>query len=188
MLEALLNLDRDIFLWINGMHNDFFDFIMFWISSKILWIPLYLFFVYILFRIYKKSFWRPLLVVILSVVLADLASVHLFKEVFLRPRPCHEPELEGLVHLVKGQCGGAYGFVSSHAANMFAIAGSLFFYIQKRFPKSIFALLIWAAIIGYSRIYLGVHYPLDVFGGALLGLLISLMITFAEKKYVRFVG
>jgi undecaprenyl-diphosphatase len=109
--------------------------------------------------------------IILGIALADLSSVHLFKNVFQRPRPCHEPALEGLVHIVRGKCGGMYGFVSSHAANCFdaaAISGAL---IRKKwFSVSIAC---WAAVIGYSRIYLGVHYPGDVVCGAALGAIIG---------------
>jgi undecaprenyl-diphosphatase len=173
MLEYLLHLDKQLFLILNGIHNDTFDFIMYWVSSKELWIPLYLFFIYILYRSYGRGFWLPLILVIFTVGVADFVSVKLFKEVFERLRPCHDAELIPLVHLVKGKCGGSYGFVSSHATNMFSLATILWLLIRTKFPKSIYLLIPWAALIGYSRIYLGVHYPGDVLGGSLLGIIMG---------------
>jgi undecaprenyl-diphosphatase len=101
--------------------------------------------------------------------ITDLASVHLFKNVFLRLRPCHEPALSGLVHLVNNRCGGSYGFVSSHAANTFGLAIMVLLLFKKLNPWIGYGMVIWAAMVSYSRIYLGVHYPGDILGGALLG-------------------
>ena len=182
MLEYLRHIDQELFLWLNGFHNSTFDFLMWWISSKELWIPLYLFFIYILFRLYRGGFWLPLIVVLFTVGLADFSSVHFFKDVFERFRPCHEPIIQDLVHTVNGKCGGMYGFVSSHAANMFSLATIFWLFIRQKYPKSIFYLYGWAALIGYSRIYLGVHYPGDVFGGALLGILTALLMYYIYTK------
>lgn len=175
MIDWILNIDKELFLFFNGMNNSFFDFIMYWISSKSLWIPLYLFFAYILYKVYDRGFWLPLISLILIVGLADFISVQLFKNVFERLRPCHSEELQGLVHIVKGKCGGSYGFVSSHAANMFSLATAFWLFIKDKYPKTLIWLLLWAGIIGYSRIYLGVHYPGDVLGGAIVGMLTGLI-------------
>ena len=86
----------------------------------------------------------------------------------MRLRPCHEPALEGMVHLVNNKCGGKYGFVSSHAANTFGVATLLFFWVRKSWFTSL--MVLWALLVAYSRIYLGVHYPGDVLFGSLLGL------------------
>lgn len=122
--------------------------------------------------------------VVIVIILADQISVNLFKEVFLRLRPCHNPEIKDLVHTINGACGGKYGFVSSHASNTFALAvfvGSVF---KKQVEWMLFTMFLWAAIVSYSRIYVGVHYPGDVLVGALLGSLIGFLI-WITLRYVN---
>jgi undecaprenyl-diphosphatase len=169
MLEQLNRLDTDIFLAVNGAHSAFFDFIMFWASDKWIWIPLYAFLAYLLYRHYGKRFWIPVLVAGVVITLSDQSSVHLFKFVFHRPRPCHEPALQELVHLVNNKCGGPYGFISSHAANSFALAAYLSLLLGKKIRYFTPLILLWASLLAYSRVYLGVHYPGDVIAGAIWG-------------------
>ena len=168
MIEQL---DQKLFLLINSMNSPFWDQVMFAISGKIIWVPLYLAILIWLGINYKKRFPLILLFIIIAATLADQGSVQLFKNVFHRLRPCHEPSLEGLVHLVDGKCGGLYGFVSSHATNSFNVALLSLLFIRKRWYT--ISILTWASVIGYSRIYLGVHYPGDVICGALLGAFIG---------------
>ncbi len=177
MLELLKSWDADLFLALNGAHNSIFDFIMFWLSDKFIWIPLYLFFLYLLIKNYKWETIAVFLSILILITLSDQLSVHLFKEVFQRPRPCHEPDLFGMVHLINGKCGGQYGFISSHASNTFALAVFLIQFLGKRYRYFISGILIWAVLIGYSRIYLGVHYPGDVIVGAVLGSVLGLIIS-----------
>ena len=122
MLEKLIHIDQELFLFLNGMHNSFLDFIMYWVSSAALWIPLYVLFIYLLYKHYPKQWWIYVIMLVVAIGLADYTSVHLFKNQFHRLRPCHNLELKRMVHIVRDHCGGRYGFVSSHAANMFAIA------------------------------------------------------------------
>jgi undecaprenyl-diphosphatase len=168
MLESL---DHKLFLILNSLNSPFWDNVMYAISGKIIWIPLYTVILIYLAIKYKKKFLVILLFIILAVTLSDQSSVHLFKNLFHRLRPCHEPALEGLVHLVKGECGGLYSFVSSHAANSFNIALLSLMLIKKKWYT--ISIILWASIIGYSRIYLGVHYPGDVIFGSILGALIG---------------
>jgi len=168
MIEQL---DRQLFLFLNSLNSPFWDNIMYAISGKVIWAPLYVAILIWIGIHYKKKFPVVLLFVILAVVFADQFSVQLFKNVFHRLRPCHEPSLQGMVHLVNGECGGLYGFVSSHASNSFNVALLSLMFIKKRWYS--ISVLLWASVIGYSRIYLGVHYPGDVICGAILGSLIG---------------
>ena len=167
MLERL---DQQLFLFLNSLNSPFWDQVMHAISGKVIWVPLYLAILIILGIKYKRKFLVILLFIILAATLADQTSV-LFKNLVQRLRPCHEPSLEGLIHLVNGECGGKFGFVSSHAANSFNVALISLLFIKKRWYT--ISIILWALVVGYSRIYLGVHYPGDVTCGSLLGALIG---------------
>jgi len=164
------HLDQQALLFLNSLNSPFFDQVMYAISGKIIWIPLYLAILIYLGIKYKRKFLIIVLFIILAATLADQISV-LIKNLVERLRPCHEPELQGLVHLVKGECGGMYSFVSSHATNSFNVALISLLFIKKRWFT--ISIILWALVVGYSRIYLGVHYPGDVICGSILGALIG---------------
>jgi undecaprenyl-diphosphatase len=161
----------------------FLDGLMLLLSSKWFSIPIYFLLTVVLYRLFglRKLGWIAVASVVL-VILTDQGSVFLFKDVFQRLRPCHEPQLESLVRLVTGNCGGKYGFVSSHAANTFGLAAFMFALLRPL--SNWFGLLfIWAAIIGVSRVWLGVHYPGDVVAGAFFGLSVgSLMAVMTTRS------
>lgn len=180
MIEYLKNIDKEIFVLINGMHNSFFDEVMYWVSHKFFWIPFYIFLLYVVFKNFKKQAWLIILSIALLIVLTDQFSVHLFKNVFLRYRPCHNIELQSVVHLLNNHCGGMYGFVSSHAANTFGLATFLIFLFADKKWTSL--LLFWAALVCYSRIYAGVHYPADVIVGGLLGAVLGFGVYYLMLK------
>lgn len=167
MLERL---DQQLFLFLNSINSPFWDQVMHALSGKIIWVPLYLSILIYMGIKYKRKFLIILLFIILAATLADQSSV-LVKNLVERLRPCHEPSLQGLVHLVNGECGGKFSFVSSHATNSFDVALLSLLFIRKRWFT--ISIVLWALVVGYTRIYLGVHYPGDVVCGSLLGALIG---------------
>ncbi len=159
----------DLMLWLNSCHNQAWDEIMWYASKPLIWIPAYLYVLYLCIAYYRKQTWYIILFTAVLILATDTISVHLFKNTIMRLRPSHEPLLEGMLHHVRDYKGGMYGFISSHACNYFGLAVffSVIFARNLRF-FTLFSLLI-AAIISYSRIYLGVHYPGDILGGAIVG-------------------
>lgn len=168
-MQNINSIDEYLFKLINAIGWKDMDPFMILISSKWIWIPLYIFIIYKIYQKFPEQIFKILLSIGVLIFLADFGSVHLFKEVFERLRPCHV--LDG-IRIVDG-CGGQYGFISSHASNSFAIA----FFISLLFRKKIIFILLfsWAVLIGFSRIYLGVHYPFDILGGMFWGLFVSLL-------------
>lgn len=182
-LQWLNQADTDLFLLLNGMHSNFFDTVFYWVSNKWIWIPFYAWILFRLIQAEKKNITRIILFVILLIAASDQLSAHVIKNFVERLRPCHEAAIASQVHLVNNYCGGEFGFVSSHAANSFALLTLLFLLLKGRDKKLVRLLLTWAIIVSYSRIYLGVHYPGDVISGALLG--VALAKIFSEI-YLRF--
>lgn len=184
-LSQLEATDRALFLALNGAHALWADTVMLYASEMTFWFPLYAF---LLFLIQGRYGWRvfawALPVIALLILCTDKGSVMLFKETVQRLRPCHEPALQGLVHLVPESCGGQYGFVSSHASNHFGIAAFMIGVLQGKPRWATAALLLWASLVAYSRVYLGVHYPGDVLVGGLYGFLIGSIVFRIFRRLV----
>lgn len=178
-MEAI---DSQLFLFLNGLHTEWLDTVMVAITEMWLWIPLYILLLYMVFKQYGKRGWWVLLAVAVLILCSDQLSAHVCKPLFQRLRPCFNPDLEGLVHLPKGLSGGRYGFVSSHAANTFAVATFLTAVLRKSYRSIGWWLFAWALVSSYSRIYIGVHYPGDILAGAVLGVLIGLIIAMIVRR------
>jgi undecaprenyl-diphosphatase len=184
-MEELLNLDTRAFLFLNNLGSPALDPWMNRVSGELFWAPLYLFLLWQLYRLYGLRVWAWLVLAIaLLVTLTDQGSVHLFKDVFQRLRPCHEPGLEGLFRLAKASgCGGQFGFVSSHAANTAGLAVAVGLWLRPQFNYAIYLLLVWSALVSFSRIYLGVHYPGDVLAGSIFGAMVGYLVYKTTRDY-----
>ncbi|NNF02503.1 MAG: phosphatase PAP2 family protein [Bacteroidia bacterium] len=179
-MEKLVQFDRELFLTLNGWNNEAMDFLMYWVSDKFTWVPYYLLIAILIYKMFGRKTWLILPFAGLLIVFSDQSSVF-FKNFFERLRPCHDESISDLVHTVKGHCGGKFSFVSSHATNTFALATFIGGVFKPQWKYFIYVMLFWAVLSSYSRIYLGVHYPADVFGGAVLGALIgTVMLLFYE--------
>ena len=170
MIDQLKIWDEQLLLFLNQFHTPWLDPVMFLITKTEFWIPLFIFLIYLIFNNYKKEGWLILAGVVITVLLADQITSTFMKPFFHRLRPSNEPGLAGVIHLVNDYHGGLYGFASSHAANTTGVAFIVFLVLHNLYRWS-WMVFIWAFIMSYTRIYLGVHYPGDIFVGALIGLL-----------------
>lgn len=192
MIDFLEHIDHQIILAINGWRSPFWDEIMWLISGKYTWIPLYFLLLFLAFRkLSTKAFIVFLIGTIVTVALADLISAQIIKEWVARYRPSHNLILENQLSYYKmsnGEFyqGGQYGFVSSHAANFFGIGTFIGLVLRPFYRKALGWLLVLAIVISYSRMYLGVHYMSDIIGGTILGVTIGYCTyRFIYKKVVE---
>lgn len=169
MLETIIEWDKAWLLAINGCNSSFFDHLMYLISDKYVWIPLYLSMIFLLIRSKRYDAVYGILAVALTILLADQFASGFCKPFFERLRPTHDPSMLPFLHIVKGYTCGLYGFCSSHASNTWGIAVLTALLFKNRTYTIVVAT--WAALNCYSRMYLGVHYPLDILCGGLSGAL-----------------
>lgn len=184
MFEYFEQLDQQLLIWINSLNSPFLDQLMWTVSTKLFGIPFYLLFLFLFYKKFKSpKFIFPVIFAGLSVGLSDLISNNLFKKVFQRYRPSHNLDIADQLHYVNDYHGGMYGFVSSHSANMFALAMFVYLILKDKYKYS-WTVFLWAFLIAYSRMYLGVHYPADIICGGALGVLIGwLMYKLLFKVY-----
>lgn len=168
-MQTILDLDKELLLFFNGFHAAWLDPLVMLATKTIFWLPLYLYLVYLIIKYKRSDTLFVLLGVALTITLADQITSGFMKPFFARLRPSQDPSLAGIVHLVDNYKGGLYGFASSHAANTFGTATLIFLLFRARYTW-IWTIFIWALLVSYTRIYLGVHYPGDILVGAMVGI------------------
>ena len=185
MIDWLKALDKKLFLFINnGISNSFFDFTMPWIRDKYFWIPLYIIFILLIIYYFRKTSAIVILTSLAAVGISDFMSSGIFKPMFHRLRPCQSPELASYIHnIIAG--GSGFSFVSSHAANHFAIAIFLGLIFNKKIKWLLPVLLFWAAVICFAQVYVAYHYPADVVVGAMVGIIPGIIAARILKSWLK---
>lgn len=169
MIEQILQYDTELFIYLNSLGTKTWD--PFWLAytGKFNWVPFYALLLYLIF---KQIGTKPMLITVVVVALMILATdqtTNLFKHGLHRLRPCHLAELIESMRLVRSGCGGQYGFFSGHASNTMAAAIFIGFMLKNKYEYLKYILVVWAILMAYSRVYIGVHYPLDIILGMLFG-------------------
>ncbi|MDR2652861.1 MAG: phosphatase PAP2 family protein [Prevotellaceae bacterium] len=169
MLEFIENIDTKISLFINNLHCELLDFLMFHITHLYCTCVVYVAIIFAFVVIKKKQCWQDILFVALAVIAVSIITAVFIKPNVARVRPCNTAELQSMLHIVKNYTADSFSFVSSHAATSFAIA----IFVHARLRKNYISILVflWAFVYSYSRVYLGVHFFGDVLSGAILGML-----------------
>jgi undecaprenyl-diphosphatase len=191
MIEDILNLDTELFIYLNSLGFPLFDNFWIFLSTKEANVFFYstLLFLYFYKRSLKFKFSELfyLLILIAFMITITDQTANLFKDSFQRLRPCYNEMIKDSLRLVKESCGGKYGFFSAHASNSFTLAVFFGLLYKKKFKYLIYFSLLYASLISYSRIYLGVHFPLDILFGAAFGLIIGILtFNFYDKKLYYF--
>lgn len=183
--QQLVKWDQSLFEKINNdWANPFFDVLMPFLRSSLYWAPLYLFvLIFVLSNFKVKGLWW-IVFFLTTVALTDMTGNYVFKHGFERLRPCNDPLLSDQLRLLVKQCGSGFSFVSNHAANHFGMAAFFFVTFRQLLKKWVWVGIIWAALIAYAQVYVGLHYPFDVLGGALLGLAFGITTgSFFNKRF-----
>ena len=189
MLDSLISKDIELLIYLNNLGTLQWDGFWLFITNKFSAIPLYLLLLFFTYKQYglKKTL-GAILFVVLLIAISDQTS-NLFKYGFKRLRPCHDENISHLIRLVKEGCGGLYAYFSAHAANAMAIAVFFGLLLKIKQPILFPILILWAFFVGYSRVYIGVHFPLDVltgiFFGALYGTISYQLFRLFSKKFLN---
>ncbi|TBN04890.1 phosphatase PAP2 family protein [Hyunsoonleella flava] len=188
MIEQLLEYDTELFLFLNNLGSEPWDNLWLIITNKLTFIPLY---AVLLFLLYKKFGAKSLLVFVIVVALMITFTdqiTNVFKRGFERPRPCGNQSINDAMRMVAAYC-GKYGFFSGHSSNSMAAAVFAGLALRPYYKNLIFILLFWSAVVAYSRIYVGVHYPLDIICGmtfgAISGYLFYKLSQYLLKRFIQ---
>ncbi|MBG40191.1 MAG: phosphatase PAP2 family protein [Flavobacteriales bacterium] len=188
MIDKIIELDKELFIYLNKSESITDFFWIFITDRKVMFVMLLSLIIYLLYKYESNSYKLTIFLIIITFISTDLIHNHCFKEVFQRLRPCWDPEISEKCRVLVEK-GGEYGFVSGHAANFFGIMSIIFFRLPNIKTLIKFIFFIWGLLICYSRIHVGKHYPLDVFFGAILGLILAYLIHkitklfLSQKKY-----
>ena len=168
------NLDKSLFRLLNGrLTNSVFDTVAPMLRNQSTWYPMYVALMIYMIIKQKRESWKWIIGMIISVSISDIVSSHFVKKIVGRVRPCSDISMTGHCRLLLDHCPGNPSFTSSHASNHFAMGVFMFLSLNRYIGKWSYVFLVWAAAISYSQVYVGVHYPLDIIGGGLLGTLIG---------------
>lgn len=180
----IITKDQALFSLINGKWtHSLLDLVLPWCRNASNWYPFYAVLLVYLFIKWGKATWKWLLFAVMNLTLTDQISSSIFKPIFHRVRPCADPLMEGKVRLLLDHCSGGFSFTSSHAANHFGLAMFLFLSVTPLFKKYTGLFFVWAAVIAYAQVYVGVHYPLDVVAGGFIGLAVGKINGILFKKF-----
>jgi membrane-associated phospholipid phosphatase len=185
MIRYLLAFDTQLFYYLNvKWHCNFLDMVCPYLRDRLFWIPLYVFIFSFLIINFKRKGLMIILFLIITIMLSDQISSAFIKPMVQRIRPCNLHYLESYVRILV-PCNNSYSFPSSHAANHFALAIFLTLLLRKIYSRVYIPLIIWALIVCYSQIYVGVHFPLDIIGGAILGSSIGMFTALSSRKILN---
>lgn len=187
IFQQLLDWDQSLFTLINTKWtNGVLDTIMPWLRKANNWIPFYV--VMLVYLFIKKGIkvWRWVILAVINVTVTDQISSSLFKPFFHRLRPCADPLVRDHSRLLLDYCSGGFSFTSSHAANHFGLAMFIFFTLQPLFKKFSGLFFVWAGLIAYAQVYVGVHYPLDILVGGLIGLFTGKLMAYIYNRWNNF--
>jgi undecaprenyl-diphosphatase len=184
-LYQLEQWDRWLFMQVNSHQaNSFFDSMMPYLRNAYTWTPLYLFLLVFVTINFKGRGWWWVVLFLCTVSLTDMVSSKVIKEAFERLRPCRDPGFFENVRLLLNNCGAGFSFTSSHAANHFGMATFIFITLRNIFKSWTWLFYVWATAVAYAQVYVGVHYPFDVLGGAIIGVLFGMLLgTFFNKRF-----
>jgi membrane-associated phospholipid phosphatase len=173
MWHQLERWDKAFYIKINSeWTNSLFDAIMPFIRNEYFWPPVYIFLLLFATLNFKVRGWWWAMFFLCTFALTDMISSRLIKETVERLRPCNDPTMSEYVRVLI-DCGSGYSFTSSHAANHFGIATFFFITMRNIIPKWAWVGFAWAFSVIYAQVYVGIHYPLDVLGGAVIGMIIG---------------
>lgn len=172
--QGIINIDKALFQKINGeWYNSFFDHVMPYIREPLFWVPFYLFMILFIVINFRWRGWMWVLFAICTAMLSDYISSSVIKESFFRLRPCRDPEMAHSIRFLVDYCPISSSFTSSHAVNHFAAATFIFVTLKNAVSKKWAFIFLWAAAISYAQVYVGVHYPVDVICGTLVGIILG---------------